>query len=61
MIEITTYVARHSFVTKLISEGGTLMEIKSMTDHKSITTTEGYVGSIEDDRLKEITSRLLNF
>lgn len=59
--QITTYVARHSFVTKLISEGGTLMEIKSMTGHKSITTTEGYVGSIEDDRLKKITSRLLNF
>ncbi|WP_439585199.1 tyrosine-type recombinase/integrase [Dyadobacter bucti] len=59
--EITTYVARHSFVTKLISEGGTLMEIKSMTGHKSITTTEGYVGSIEDERLKTITSRLLNF
>jgi len=59
--QITTYVARHSFVTKLISEGGTLMEIKSMTGHKSITTTEGYVGSIEDDRLKEITNRLLNF
>ncbi|MDR6807513.1 integrase [Dyadobacter sp. BE34] len=59
--QITTYVARHSFVTKLISEGGTLMEVKSMTGHKSITTTEGYVGSIEDERLKKITSRLLNF
>lgn len=59
--QITTYVARHSFVTKLILEGGTLMEIKSMTGHKSITTTEGYVGSIEDARLKKITSRLLNF
>ena len=59
--QITTYVARHSFVTKLISEGGTLMEVKSMTGHKSITTTEGYVGSIEDERLRKITSRLLNF
>lgn len=59
--QITTYVARHSFVTKLISEGGTLMEVKSMTGHKSITTTERYVGSIEDERLKKITSRLLNF
>ena len=59
--QITTYVARHSFVTKLISEGATLMEVKSMTGHKSIITTEGYVGSIEDERLKKITSRLLNF
>jgi integrase len=58
---ITTYVARHSFVTKFLAEGGSLLDAKEMTGHTSITTTEGYVGSIEDDRIKKITNRLSQF
>jgi integrase/recombinase XerD len=58
---ITTYVARHSFVTKFLAEGGSLLDAKEMTGHTSITTTEGYVGSIEDDRIKNITNRLSQF
>lgn len=59
--DITTYVARHSFITKLLAEGGTLLDAKEMAGHTSITTTEGYVGSIEDDRIKNITNRLSQF
>jgi site-specific recombinase XerD len=54
-------VARHSFVTKFLAEGGSLLDAKEMTGHTSITTTEGYVGSIEDDRIKKITNRLSQF
>jgi integrase/recombinase XerD len=58
---ITTYVARHSFITKFLAEGGSLLDAKDLAGHTSITTTEGYVGSIEDDRIKNITNRLSHF
>lgn len=34
--DITTYVARHSFVTKLITGGASITEVKDMVGHTSI-------------------------
>lgn len=59
--DITTYVARHSFVTKLIVGGASISEVKDMVGHTSIATTEKYVASIEDDRIKQLSNTLLNF
>jgi integrase/recombinase XerD len=59
--DITTYVARHSFVTKLITGGASITEVKDMIGHTSIATTEKYVASIEDDRIKQLSNTLLDF
>jgi integrase/recombinase XerD len=59
--DITTYVARHSFVTKLITGGASITEVKDMVGHTSIATTEKYVASIEDDRIKQLSNTLLDF
>jgi integrase/recombinase XerD len=59
--DITTYVARHSFVTKLITGGASITEVKDLVGHTSIATTEKYVASIEDDRIKQLSNTLLDF
>lgn len=59
--DITTYVARHSFVTKLITGGASINEVKDLVGHTSIATTEKYVASIEDDRIKQLSNTLLDF
>lgn len=55
--DITTYVARHSFVTG----GASITEVKDIVGHTSIATTEKYVASIEDDRIKQLSNTLMTF
>lgn len=59
--DITTYVARHTFVTKLINSGSTVAEVKEMVGHANIATTESYIGGIEPERAKQISDSLLSF
>ncbi len=59
--DITTYVARHSFVTKLITSGANINEVKDLVGHTSIATTEKYIASIEDNRIKQLSNSLLDF
>ncbi len=59
--DITTYVARHSFVTKLITSGANINEVKDLVGHTSIATTEKYIASNEDNRIKQLSNSLLDF
>jgi integrase/recombinase XerD len=56
--ELTTYVARHSFATRLKRKGASTDEISEYLGHSSVNTTRNYLDSFEDDLLKK-RSRLL--
>ena len=59
-LKLTTYVARHSFATIALNKGGArIEEISQFLGHSSILTTQKYIDSFEDKRIKEITDSLL--
>ena len=49
---LSTYAARHSFATKLKRNGVNVAFISDSLGHSNITTTENYLGSFEDDEIK---------
>lgn len=51
--EFTTYVARHSFATRLKRKGASIDEISEYLGHASIETTKKYLDSFEDELLKK--------
>jgi integrase len=51
--ELTTYVARHSFATRLERKGASIDEISEYFGHASVETTKNYLDSFEDDLLKQ--------
>lgn len=51
--ELTTYVARHSFATRLKRKGASTDEISEYLGHASVETTKNYLDSFEDDLLKK--------
>jgi integrase len=59
--KVTTYFSRHSAATTLIRKGFSIYDIKDTLGHKNITTTMRYIGSIEDDTVKEIAKALTEF
>ena len=54
--KINTYVARHSFATRMMRSNAPLALIKEKLGHKKIATTESYLGSFE----KEIEDKYLD-
>lgn len=51
--DITTYAARHSFATILMTGGAYVAEISKSMGHKNLKTTEIYLGSFgKDSRIK---------
>lgn len=58
---VNTYAARHSFATIAMREGYTVAMISKALGHKSISTTENYLGSFGDDRMRELSERLSDF
>lgn len=50
---LTTYVARHSFATRLKRKGASIDEISEYLGHASVETTKNYLDSFEDDLLKK--------
>jgi integrase len=59
-LKLTTYVARHSFATIAINNGGAPMEyISEALGHSTLNTTRNYLDSFEDKRIKQITDSLL--
>lgn len=56
---ISTYHARHSFATTLMQSHVPLPFISQALGHKSIATTQNYLGSFEDEQAKNFLSNLL--
>lgn len=54
--KLNTYVARHSFATRLLRSNAPLAMIKEKLGHKKIATTESYLGSFE----KEVEDKYLD-
>jgi site-specific recombinase XerD len=53
---LNTYVARHSFATRLLRSNAPLAMIKEKLGHKKIATTKSYLGSFE----KEVEDKYLD-
>jgi integrase len=56
---LTTYVARHSFSTILLQSEAPLAFISKALGHGKISTTEAYLGSFEDSKVKEYLKALV--
>lgn len=58
-IKGTTYEARHSFVTTLTRANAPLAFVSRKIGHASMTTTENYIGSFEDEQVQTYLSALI--
>jgi integrase len=58
-MDVTTYAARHSFATILLRSEAPLAFISQKLGHASISTTQNYLGSFEDDKVKKYLSALI--
>lgn len=59
--KITTYVARHSFFSKVFDETGSLLDVMALAGHSSLMTSEKYVKSLRKKELKETLKNIANF
>ena len=57
--DVNTYSARHSFATILLQSEAPLAFISQSLGHTSISTTESYLGSFDDEKTKKYLSALL--
>jgi integrase/recombinase XerD len=60
-LNLTTYVARHSFATILVRSGAPLAMAKQTLGHASIATTEKYFAGFDLAAQAEYTKALVNF
>jgi len=60
-IDLTTYVARHSYATTLLRSGVSVAEISESLGHSDLKTTENYLGGFSKDSKRRNSSNLLNF
>lgn len=58
--DVRTYAARHSFATILLRSEAPLAFISQSLGHKSIGTTQAYLGSFEDDQTQKYLSALIS-
>jgi len=58
---ITTYVARHSIATQLLQSGASVKFIGDQLGHRDTKITEGYLGSFEEDQIKEAFNQATKF
>lgn len=58
---ITTYAARHSFASLSLQAGVSIYDIGQGMGHSSITTTQRYIASLDVNKRKENTGKLLSF
>ena len=59
--EISTYWARHSFVTNGVRNGATMEFIQESLGHGNINTTQNYFAGFDSDTKKEFAQSLMNF
>lgn len=59
--KLGTYVARHSFSTRLMRKGASTHYIKESLGHSSVITTENYLGDFSDSVKSEFSELLTKF
>lgn len=59
--KISTYWARHSFATNAIIQGASMEYVSEALQHSSLSTTRGYFAGFENDKKKEISTKLMDF
>ena len=59
--EISTYWARHSFVTSAVRNGATMEFVSESLNHSNLRTTQGYFAGFEDKDKREFMKTLMNF
>lgn len=60
-LNLTTYVARHSYATVMKRSGAPIELISESLGHKDLVTTENYLDSFEDDIKRSYQENLLKF
>lgn len=58
--KVTFYYARHSFATILRNSGASIEYISGALGHTEIKSTQLYIDSFEESKVKEFNSRLLD-
>ncbi len=58
---ISTYWARHSFVTEAIRQGASIEYVSEAIHNGNINTTKTYFAGFEDEKKREISDKLLKF
>lgn len=58
--QISTYWARHSFATNAIIEGASMEFVSEALQHSNLNTTRGYFAGFENDKKKEISTKLMD-
>lgn len=56
---VSTIYARHSFSTILLRSGEAVEKISEMLGHSKIGTTQNYLGSFEDEQIKDASEALV--
>ena len=57
--KLSTYWARHSFATNAIIEGASMEFVSEALQHSNLNTTRGYFAGFENDKKKEISTKLI--
>ena len=58
---VTTYYARHSFSTILKRSGASTEFIGEQLGHQSLTTTQSYLDSFQDEMKEKFANKLTDF
>jgi integrase/recombinase XerD len=58
---LTTYVARHSYVTMMVRKGAPPSFIQQQIGHSTLRMTEKYIGQFNMDEIKGYQGKLLDF
>ena len=56
---VSSIYARHSFSTILLRSGEAVEKISEMLGHAKIGTTQKYLGSFEDEQIKDASKALV--
>ena len=58
--KLSTYWARHSFATNAIIEGASMEFVSEALQHSNLNTTRGYFAGFENEKKKEISTKLMD-
>lgn len=58
--KLSTYWARHSFATNAIIEGASMEFVSEALQHSNLNTTKGYFAGFENEKKREISTKLMD-